>query len=377
MKRINRIPLALAALLTAALACNLPQATPAVSEPNAAFTAAAQTVAAQLTQSALTLNAPTVTSIAPPLTTPPTNTTTAPTIAPPPTISPTLSPTATQICDKAQFVSDISIPDGTILTPGETFTKTWRIKNTGTCSWTPAYTVVFDHGDQMSGPSAQALVGNVNPGQSVDISVNLTAPAASGNYKGYWKLRNAAGVTFTNFYVDIKVSSPSVTVALPYMPGESGLVLSGGATNTLTVAAGDSLSDQGVEAFLSFDMSGIPAGSTIQTASLTLIGGGSVRGNPFGTLGCLRAYIHNYGAVDAGDFVAPGAGGAFAKWCSAGETGSAFSNATLVAALQGAVGSSRFQFRLQFKDMLTDGDGSIDDVLIIAPVTLTITYTAP
>ena len=373
MKRINRIPLALAALMAAALACNLPQATPAVSEPNAAFTAAALTVAAQLTQSAPLPVSPTTPANIPTINVPPTDTLPPPTIAPPPT----LPPTATQICDKAQFIDDITIDDGTILTPGETFTKTWRIQNTGTCSWTPSYTVVFDHGDQMSGPSAQALVGNVNPGQSVDISVNLTAPAASGNYKGYWKLRNAAGVTFTNFYVDIKVSSPSVTVALPYMSGESGLVLSGGATNTLTVAAGDSLSDQGVEAFLSFDVSGIPAGSIIQTASLTLIGGGSVRGNPFGTLGCLRAYVHNYGAVDAGDFVAPGAGGAFAKWCSAGETGSASSNATLVAALQGAVGSSRFQFRLQFKDMLTDGDGSIDDVLIIAPVTLTITYTAP
>lgn len=361
--------------MAAALACNLPQATPVVSGPNAAFTAAALTVAAQLTQSAPTLNAPTVTGIAPPPPAPPTNTSIPPTSAPLPTN--TNQPTATQMCDKAQFVSDISIPDGTILTPGFAFTKTWRIKNTGTCSWTPSYTVVFDRGDQMSGPSAQALVGNVNPGQTVDISVDLTAPAANANYKGYWKLRNAAGVTFTNFYVDIKVSSPSASITLPYMPGESGLVLSGGATNTSTVAAGDSLSNQGVEAFLSFDMSGIPAGATIQTASLTLIGGGSVRGDPFGTLGCLRAYFHNYGAVDAGDFVAPGAGGAFAKWCSAGETGSALSNAALVAALQGAVGAPRFQFRLQFKDMLTDGDGSIDDVLIIAPVALAITYTAP
>lgn len=375
MKRINRIPLALAALLLSALACNLPQATPVASEPNAAFTAAALTVAAQLTQSAPTPNVPTVTGIAPPLPASPTNTSIPPTLAPLPTN--TNQPTATQICDKAQFVSDISIPDGTILAPGLAFTKTWRIQNTGTCSWTPSYTIVFDHGDQMSGPSAQALVGNINPGQTVDISVNLTAPASSSNYKGYWKLRNAAGVTFTQFYVDIKVSIPSASITLPYMPGESGLVLSGGATNTLTVAAGDSSSNEGVEAFLSFDMSGIPAGSTIQTASLTLIGGGSVRGDPFGTLGCLHAYIHNYGAVDAGDFVAPGAGGGFAKWCNASETGSALSNAALVTVLQGAVGSSRFQFRLQFKNTLTDGDGSIDDVPIIAPVTLTITYTAP
>ena len=203
MKKANRFVLGLTALLLAALACNLPQgqATDIPEEPNAAFTAAAQTVAAQLTQSALTMNAPTV----PVIVLPPTNTTTAPTIAPPLTFPPTVPPTSTQICDKAQFVADMTIPDGTVLTPGETFTKTWRIKNVGTCSWTPSYTVIFDHGEQMSGPSTQAMVGNVNPGQTIDISVNLKAPATDNHYVGYWKLRNASGVTFTNFYVDIKV----------------------------------------------------------------------------------------------------------------------------------------------------------------------------
>ena len=136
-------------------------------------------------------------------TTVPTNTT----IAPPTIQPPTVPPTSTQMCDKSQFIADITIPDGTILAPGTAFTKTWRIKNTGTCSWTPSYTIVFDHGDQMSGPSAQALVGNVNPGQTADISINLTAPATNNHYVGYWKLRNAAGVTFTQFYSDIKVQA--------------------------------------------------------------------------------------------------------------------------------------------------------------------------
>lgn len=202
MMKTNRFFLGLTVLLLAALACNLPQSqAPATLEANAAFTAAAQTVAVQLTQSALTLNAPTAIIIVPS----PTNTTIVPTIAPPPTIPPTIPPTSTQICDKAQFIDDITVPDGTIMTPGELFTKTWRIKNVGTCSWTPSYTIVFDHGDQMNGPSAQALVGNVNPGQTVDISVNLTAPATNDHYVGYWKLRNASGVTFTQFYADIKV----------------------------------------------------------------------------------------------------------------------------------------------------------------------------
>lgn len=375
MRRINRFFLALSALMLAALACNLPRpetSTPA-SEPNAAFTAAAQTVAAHSTQSALTQNAPIATSVVPS----PTNTN-VPTIPPP-----TVPPSATPECDKAQFIDDVNIPDGTVMTPGQAFTKTWRLKNIGVCPWT-GYSLIFDNGDSMSGASSSAI-GTTPPGGTVDISVNLIAPASAGNYRGYWRIRNSSGVLLPviggyqgkSFYVDIKVTNPSVTVNLPYMSAESGLVTSGGAINALTVAAGDSLSNQGVEAFLSFNIAGIPAGSTIQSASLKLIGGGSVRGDPFGTLGCLRAYVHNYGIVDAGDFAAPGATGAFARWCTAGDAGGTVSDATLVVALQGAVGSSRFQFRLQFKDSLTDGDGTIDDVLIIAPVTLTITYIAP
>jgi len=125
-------------------------------------------------------------------------------------VAPT-SPPPTQSCDIAQFVDDVTIPDGTILKPNETFTKTWRLKNVGTCTWTSSYTVVFSGGDSMSGPATQALAGSVNPGQTVDISINLTAPAADGDYTGNWKLRNASGVLFSQFYVDIKVKSPTPT----------------------------------------------------------------------------------------------------------------------------------------------------------------------
>lgn len=210
MRRTNRIPLAVTILLLAALACNLPQPTPPPSEgPNAAYTAAAQTVAAALTQSALN-QAPTATNtqagVPPPLPTS-TNTNVPPTIAP--LATNTLFPTSTQICDKAEFVKDVTVPDGTVVPAGSAFTKTWRIKNIGTCTWTPAYTIIYDHGNQMGGPSAQALGVTVSPGQTVDIAVNLVAPTTPNEYTGYWKLRNANGVTFTQFYANIKVQAAS------------------------------------------------------------------------------------------------------------------------------------------------------------------------
>jgi len=83
-----------------------------------------------------------------------------PTLAPPPTVI--VIPTATTICDIAQFITDVTIQDDTILTPGETFTKTWRFKNVGVCSWTPSYAIVFASGNSMNGPATQALAGNVN-----------------------------------------------------------------------------------------------------------------------------------------------------------------------------------------------------------------------
>ena len=68
----------------------------------------------------------------------------APTATPvPPTNTP--APTATRItpCDWIHFVADVSVPDGTTFEPGDTFVKTWRLQNRGTCTWTPEYRLVF------------------------------------------------------------------------------------------------------------------------------------------------------------------------------------------------------------------------------------------
>ena len=79
-------------------------------------------------------------------------------------------------CDWAQFVADVTVPDGTKYAPGTAFTKTWRLKNIGTCTWTKAYALVFVSGDRMTGDKVTQLKGNVAPGQTVDISIELTAP---------------------------------------------------------------------------------------------------------------------------------------------------------------------------------------------------------
>ena len=160
-----------------------------------------QTVAAQAQ------NAPTQTPLPPSTSTPvPATNTLLPTNTPLPTA------TTVSYCDWVSFVKDVTVPDGTSFARGETFIKTWRLKNLGTCTWTPDYMLVFTNGEQMGGTTAVRLPGYASPGQTVDVTVTLTAPDKPGNYVGYWMLRNASGALFgygekanQAFYVDINV----------------------------------------------------------------------------------------------------------------------------------------------------------------------------
>ncbi len=119
-------------------------------------------------------------------------------------------------CDAAAFLADVTYPDGSLVSRNSTFVKIWRIKNVGTCSWTPSYALVFTSGDSMSGPASVALTGNVNPGEYIEVAVSLTAPNKDGHYRGYWKLRNASGAFFgigpqadAAFWADINIAGPS------------------------------------------------------------------------------------------------------------------------------------------------------------------------
>lgn len=162
----------------------------------------------QQTVVALTQTAPTQTPI-PSTSIPPTSTP-----LPTATLVPTSTPTT--YCDWAAFVKDVTIPDGSLFDTGEMFTKTWRIQNRGTCTWTPDYMLVFTSGESMGGTTALRLPGYVAPGQTVDISVTLTAPDRPGDYTGYWMLRNPSGTLFGSgdkankaFYVMIKTVRPT------------------------------------------------------------------------------------------------------------------------------------------------------------------------
>ncbi len=132
---------------------------------------------------------------------------------PAPDHTPTITPTHTpQVkCDQAAFVSE-TIPDGSRFNPGRTFTKTWTIRNSGTCTWDANYDLVFVSGDAMGAPAAIQLTSEpVPPGDSVEIVLELRAPLSIGTHRGDFKLRNPNGLIFgigpnaAPFWVEIKV----------------------------------------------------------------------------------------------------------------------------------------------------------------------------
>ena len=242
----------------------------------------------------------------------------------------------------------------------------------------------------MSGPDAQPLPGSVAPGATTDVSVSLTAPASAGNYRGYWRLRDGAGVLFGlstgSFWVDIKAVSPTPTptatigvvlppaVALanaPVVGSESGSVRSNGSVlSPKNVGdAGDNTSSQG---FLSFDISAIPASATITEVKIDF-SNYDMLGDPF-SLGCLRMYSQNYGTLDSGDYYAVSPLGAVSQWCNAGELSAISVDDDLKSIVQAAVGGSRVRFRVQFNDTATNSNGVADMVRLGVNIKLIITY---
>jgi hypothetical protein len=363
-------------------ACNFPGREPS---PDTFATSAALTVAARLTEASqdTALPPPPEATTPPP---PPQPTTSTPTEAGP-TLTPTLTSTITETevpCDRAGWVKDITIPDGTELIPGEDFTKIWQLKNNGSCTWNSAYSLVFDSGDSMGGPASKSLTaGTVAPGQVVDISVDLTAPSTPGEYRGNWKIRNPTGVVFglgsgnVAFYVEIVVAPELTTVELDYIEGESGSVRSNGTVWGVR-NVGDTSGDLSSQAFLSFDISGIPADATI-TKVETDFDSFDQLGDPFGDLGCLDILKHTYGSLDSGDYFSGTPSSRLIRWCSPGALSPPTIDDDMVTALQSRIGTNRFQLRLQFQTDVTI-DAEADMVRFgfpSQPLKLIVTYYTP
>ena len=97
-------------------------------------------------------------------------------------------------CNNLGLINDIALSSDTVK-PGDTFTKTWQVANTGTCEWKFNYRLVFVSGDEMDGVG-EKVGNNIPTNKWTQISATLTAPKNAGTYTGYWRLSDASGHTF-------------------------------------------------------------------------------------------------------------------------------------------------------------------------------------
>jgi hypothetical protein len=219
-KKAILITLAFIVLPILLMGCGSKTTATPTSNPDLIYTAAAQTADVRLTQ--IFQSTPSATPVPPTPTNDPTQTaaaqtasavltqTAAVTLAPQGTATNTAAPTVSGASsgDRSVYVSDVTIPDGTVLAPGATFRKTWKLMNAGSTTWTTSYTLVFISGDPMGTVTSVPLTQSVSPGQQVEISVDMTAPNTNGSYKGFWKLKNASGQLFNDaVYVLIAVGT--------------------------------------------------------------------------------------------------------------------------------------------------------------------------
>jgi hypothetical protein len=186
----------IAALVLTTLVLSACAAATPTEDPAVKITQIAATIQAEFTQNAALT----------PSATPTPEPTATPTMEPPtPTVAVVdVIPTATvrvdpqgSVDDKAVYVSDVTIPDGTIVKPGSTVVKVWAIKNIGNTTWKTSYRLSYLEGLKDAKEMLYVYLPNeVKPGTSVQVTVTFTAPASEGKYSSYWRLVNSDGQLF-------------------------------------------------------------------------------------------------------------------------------------------------------------------------------------
>ena len=246
------------------------ETTPTVDNASVIATSIAQTMQAmaetQAAQVTPTLASTATSSALPSITAPAVN-------APTATIQSVSLPTN---CLIAGLVSE-TIPDGTIIAKGASFTKTWSIRNGGTCTWGTSYKMVFVSGDLLGAASESVnLTQNVDSGMMTAVSIKMTAPNTDGWYTGYWQLQTDAGVNVGDFSVNIYVGTAT---AAPF------------SVTSVTFPAADFKVTCGTSYNVPIKITVDGAGTvTFQVTSDSLGGGGTVKEIEFTAAGTTTVY---------------------------------------------------------------------------------------
>jgi len=131
-------------------------------------------------------------------------TTATATIQPVETPLPSSTPTCT---NSLTYLEDLSLPDGTIVRPGESLDKRWLVENSGTCNWGENYRFKFISGAELNAPIEQALYP-ARSGAKATLRTLFTAPSEAGIYQSAWQAFDPRGQPFGDpVYIQVTVDA--------------------------------------------------------------------------------------------------------------------------------------------------------------------------
>jgi hypothetical protein len=238
----------------------------------------------------------------------------------------------TSVRINAFTVSLASIPRG------DSITLAWNVSN--------ATTVSIDHG-----------VGSVSP-----VGTALVTPESTTTFK----LTATGGGSTVAANITVAVQQPASGATLTADGELSGYVRSSGAYTTGFVYAGDDSSDRGIQGYVTFDISSIPDNAVITRVVVDLSDYETPYGSPYPNLGCLSAYVHNYNKLEGSDYWTASLPTPIGRWCNFDDLNTSAEMPGFKNALQQRVGRGTFQFRVQFGDTESDGDG--EDTMLRWPL---------
>ncbi len=239
----------------------------------------------------------------------------------------------------------------------------------------PELAIVFFEANPVAVPSGEECTLSWQTTGAVEVqivpTIGVVEPAGSahmtvhGEEMHTFTLIATDGETIVTAEVEVQsylLMPNSYTIELTAVIEESGCVRSIGQYWAEFMYVGDDNQSIGIQGFVSFDISSIPDDAIITSVVVDLSNHETLYGTPFDDLGCLQAYVHDYGTLDGGDYVPePFDDPVIGIWCSHDdiETPGGGSTPGFKDALQEKVGQSRFQIRLQF-ELATDNDDDSD-----------------
>jgi len=200
------------------------------------------------------------------------------------------------------------------------------------------------------------LIGSVDPEGSVEVT-----PTGEQTYTFTLIAENDDDTVTADVEVQSYLLMPdSYTKEIEVVLSKSGYVRDTGVEWDEYIYVGDDTNDIGIQAFITFDISELPEDAMITFVDVDFSDHDTTLGDPFGDLGCLRAYVDDFGTLDGSDYYTGSATGALSTWCDIGELETVDDDDDYIDALEDRLGDDYFQMRLQFRDMETDEDGQND-----------------